>query len=94
MIIPAPRNIKTITDLRKHPVELLKEVDEKDGPRYIFYRSTPKAVLLNLESYQKLIDLAEDYLDGLTAKEYENENKKGVGWTTLNNLKKKIGLVN
>lgn len=94
MIIPSEDNVKTVTDMRQNPAGLLREVDREDGPKYIFYRSTPKAVLLNLESYQKLLDLAEDYLDSLTAQEYEKENKKNVGWLSTQKLKKRLGLEN
>ena len=78
--------------MRRNPVGLLKEVNRGDGPRYLFYRSTPKAVLLDLENYQKLIDLAEDYLDSLTAQEYEKENRKGSGWLDLKTMKQSLGL--
>lgn len=92
MIIPNESNVKTVTDMRQDPVGLLKSVRQSDGPQYIFYRSSPQAVLLDLENYQKLLDLSENYLDSLTAQEYEKENKKKVGWITSQKLRQKLGL--
>lgn len=92
MIIPNKANVKTVTDMRQDPVGLLESVHDSDGPQYIFYRSSPQAVLLDLENYQKLLDLSEDYLDSLTAQEYEKENKKRIGWITSKKLRQKLGL--
>ncbi len=92
MIVPNKLNVKTVTDMRQDPVGLLKSVHQSDGPQYIFYRSSPQAVLLGLENYQKLLDLSEDYLDSLTAQEYEKENKKKTGWLTARKIRQKLGL--
>jgi len=90
MLIPTSQNTKTISDLRERPVELLKKLSSSYGPLYIFYRSKPNAVMLSLDAYQKLIDLAEDYLDSLKAEEYEKINKKKIKWLKQKDLEKKL----
>lgn len=85
-------NTYTITDMRENALKLLKKAEKKFGPLYIFYRSQPKAVLLNLEEYEKLRDLAEDYLDSLKASEYENLDKKKEKWFSLEEIAKDLGI--
>jgi PHD/YefM family antitoxin component YafN of YafNO toxin-antitoxin module len=80
MLIPTLQNTKTISDLRERPVELLKAIGSSYDPLYIFYRSKPNAVMISLAAYQKLLDLAEDYLDSSKAEEYEKEDKRKIGW--------------
>ncbi len=89
-MIPTKDNVKTISDMRERTKELLKEVQKVYGPLYILYRSKPQAVLLSLEEYQKLADLAEDYLDSLKAQEYEKENKQKIKWIEFAKVKKDI----
>lgn len=79
-MIPSAKNIKTISDMRENARKLLREVQSTYGPLFILYRSKPQAVLLSLEEYQKLADLAEDYLDSLRAQEFEKQNKKKIKW--------------
>lgn len=90
MLIPTPENTKTISDLRERPVDLLKQLESSYGPLYIFYRSRPNAVLLSLSEYQKLLDLAEDYLDSLKAEEYERKDKSKIRWIKHRELVKKL----
>lgn len=80
MLIPTVENTKTISDLRERPVELLKTLGLSYGPLYIFYRSKPNAVMISVAAYQKLLDLAEDYLDSSKAEEYEKEDKGKINW--------------
>jgi len=73
------RNIKTVTELREEPVKILNALQKKDEPTIIFHRSDPKAILLSIETYQKLSDLLEDYLDEELALELEKKPKeKGI----------------
>lgn len=90
MIIPTSQNTKTISDLRERPTEILKRLNSDYGPLYIFYRSKPNAVMLNISEYQKLLDIAEDYFDSLKAEEYEKENKAKIRWLTHKDLIKKL----
>lgn len=83
-------NVKTISDMRESARELLKEVQKIYGPLFILYRSKPQAVLLSLEEYQKLADLAEDYLDSLKATEFEKEDKKKIKWLGYDKVKKDL----
>lgn len=86
MIIPTAQNTKTITDLRERALELLKQVG-KSGPTFILHRSKPKAVILSIEEYANLLEMLEDYLDGLKAQELEENPEKGG--LTLAELAKK-----
>ena len=80
-MMPSARNIKTISDMRENASKLLKEVQDLYGPLFILYRSKPQAVLLSLEEYQKLADMAEDYVDSLKAQEFEKEDKRKIKWS-------------
>lgn len=82
-MILSSANVKTISDMRENARELLEQVQKAYGPLYILYRSKPQAVLLSLEEYQKLADLAEDYLDSLKAQEFEAQDKKKIKWLSL-----------
>jgi len=86
MILSAA-NVKTISDMRENAKKLLEQVQKAYGPLYILYRSKPQAVLLSLEEYQKLADLAEDYLDSLKAQEFEAQDKKKIKWLSLGEVK-------
>lgn len=90
-MIPTSRNVKTISDMRENPKTLLRQVRETYGPLFILYHSQPQAVLLSLEAYQKLADLAEDYIDSLKAQEFEKEDKAKIKWLDYEEVKKIIG---
>ncbi|MBI1982140.1 MAG: type II toxin-antitoxin system Phd/YefM family antitoxin [Candidatus Levybacteria bacterium] len=86
-MILSSANVKTISDMRENARELLKQVQKAYGPLYILYRSKPQAVLLSLAEYQKLADMAEDYLDSLRAQEFEAEDKKKIKWLSFDEVK-------
>lgn len=90
-MIPTARNVKTITDMRERTLELLREVKRVRGPLYIFHRSQPKAVLIDIEEYEKLRDWLEDYFDSLKAQEYEKIDKRKVKWVSFEKLAKELG---
>ena len=65
MLIPTSQNVKTITDMREDALKLLDEVDKK-GLAYIFHRSRPRAVIMNIDDFvslQEAIELLEDLRD-------------------------------
>lgn len=66
--------------MRENASKLLKEVQDFYGPLFILYRSKPQAVLLSLDEYQKLTDLAEDFVDSLKAQEFEAQDKRKIRW--------------
>lgn len=86
-MIPSSKNIRTISDMRENAKKLLQEAQTSYGPLFILYRSKPKAVLLNIDEYQKLADFAEDYLDSLKAQEFESLDKKKIKWLPRQALK-------
>lgn len=93
MLIPTVSNTKNVSDLRLDPIGLLKTVEKTKGPQYIFYRSTPKAVILNIKEFQNLVEMAEDYenhIDGLKAKKFEKQNKKKIKWLNHKEFEKSV----
>ena len=65
MLIPTTQNVKTITDMREDALGLLNSVNEQ-GLAYIFHRSKPKAVLLNIADFivlQRAVEDLEDYME-------------------------------
>lgn len=89
MVIPTPKNTKTVTDLREKAVEMLEQA-RKAGPTFILYRSKPKAVMLSIEEYSNMMEMLEDYFDAIRAKELEEEGEKGG--VSLDQLIKKYHL--
>lgn len=69
MIIPTETNTKTVTDLRENIVAILASLKKQKGPQFVFYKSKPKAVLLTIAEYQKLLEMLEDYEDAAEASE-------------------------
>lgn len=63
--------------MRENALGLLKSVNEQ-GLAYIFHRSKPKAVLLNIADFILLQQMAEDYDDYKDVLELKKE-KRGKG---------------
>lgn len=57
------KNIVSISQMRKETEAVLKKIDQKDVPLYLFSRSKIKAVLLNPEKYAEMQEIIEDYYD-------------------------------
>lgn len=72
MLIPTSKNVKTITDMREDALGLLDLV-KKNGIAYIFHRSEPKAVMMDIEEFSRIQDLLEDYFDEIEARKLEKE---------------------
>ena len=51
-----PTDIRPISYVKAHTAEMVKQVDEKRAPVVITQNGEAKAVLLDVESYQSLID--------------------------------------
>ena len=78
MLIPTSKNVKTITDMREDALGLLDSV-KKNGVTYIFHRSEPKAVMMDIDEFDKLQEMLEDHQDELDAIELEKEPRgKGI----------------
>ncbi len=88
MLMPTAKNISTVTDLRVNTIALLDKV-KKEGVTMIFQRSTPKAVLLSVERYNKLLERLEDYEDEMLARKLVKLDKgKGI---SLEDMARKYG---
>ena len=79
-------NLKTVTNLREKTMLILKQAQKTVEPMYILHHSKPQAVLLGIDAYSKLRDLAEDAIDTQSAQEYEKENKSRVPWLSHDRL--------
>ena len=78
MLIPTSKNVKTITDMREDALGLLDLV-KKQRVTYIFHRSKPKAVMLDVDEFVRIQELLEDYYDELEARQLEKEPRgKGI----------------
>ena len=55
--------VLTTTQVRQKLNKILKDVASGDTPYYIFDRSTPKAVLLDIDVYNDLMDNLEELQD-------------------------------
>lgn len=77
MLIPTSHNIKTITDMREDAIALLKKVKEL-GVVYLFQHSSPQAVMLSIEEFQRLHEIVEDHLDERIAQKLSLQ-KRGEG---------------
>lgn len=78
MLIPTTKNVKTITDMREDALGLLDMV-QKNGLAYIFHRSQPRAVLLNIEDFISLQSAIEDLEDLKIVKKLKREPRgKGI----------------
>jgi prevent-host-death family protein len=75
MLIPTSKNVKTITDMREDALGLLEQV-KKNGVTYIFNRSEPKAVIMDIDEFVRMQELLEDYFDEIDVQELE---KKPIG---------------
>ena len=79
-------NVGTISDMRLNPKALLKKAN--DFPVYMFYRSRPKAVLMSVKDYDRLLTAYDDYLLALRVEKYAGEDKTKVKWSSLEKIKK------
>lgn len=64
--MPTPQNVKTVTDMRERALGLITDV-QKLGVAFLFQRSDPKLVMLSLDEYQRLAELAQEYLEVIEA---------------------------
>lgn len=79
-------NVGTISDMRLNPKGLLEKV--KNHPIYMFYRSRPKAVLVSVKDYNRLLTAYDDYLLALKVEKYAGEDKSKVKWSNLKEIKR------
>lgn len=87
--VPNKKNIATVTDMRRDAIKLLKEVD-KNGWKYIFKGSNPKAVMMSMEEYELWMERLENAQDQLRVYQLEKEpHGKGIA---LEDLAKEYGV--
>ena len=87
--IPTEENTSTVTDMRVDADGLLKDV-EKKGMKYIFQKSKPKVVMMNMKLFKRLMEGFEDWMDQQRVYEIEKEPLgKGV---SLEDAAKEYGI--
>lgn len=88
MLIPTAKNVKNITDFRKDPDSVLESIQGKSDPLYLFRGSEPKAVVLDIEEYARLMETEEDYHDLLLISEIAADPHRHEGLTIEEVIKK------
>ena len=78
--------IKNLTDLRLNPAEIIKLVQQSNNPIYIFNRGKPASVMIDVKTYEEMVDKLEDAMDALEMRELEKKPKKKTGWITHEKL--------
>lgn len=71
-LIPTTKNVKTVTDMRERPLELIDSVKDS-GPTYIFHHSEPKMIMLSTKEYHALLERIDDLEEQLLAVRLHNE---------------------
>ena len=74
--------VKTISNIRQNPKEVLNQLTAGKGPFYLLYRSQLKGVILDLKTYARLQEIAEEYQDSLEAQKFEKLDKKKISWVS------------
>lgn len=84
------QTIKSLTDLRSNPSAVIA-LAKQMGPVYIFNRSKPMGVLIDIEEYDDLIDRFEDALDAEEIQQLQ-KTAKPSDFIPLEEIEKELGL--
>lgn len=79
--------VKTISNIRQNPKEILNQLAAGKGPFYLLYRSQLKGVMLDLKTYARFQEIAEEYQDSLEAQKLEKIDKKKISWVSHEEVK-------
>ena len=90
MYIPTSKDIRTVTDLREQTVNLLNSLQKRTKPTIITHRNQPKAVMLSITHYNKIMEALEDISDEIEAKELENEPINPKDYTPIKEVIKNL----
>lgn len=83
-------NTLSVSTLRQNAAEILEKVDQANEPFYIFRRSEPAAVLLDIDHFNFLEGVLEDFLDSQELLSVsKKEVEKSASWK---DFKKKLSL--
>lgn len=91
MFIPTAKNTSTVTDMRVDAIGLIKDV-EKLGMKYIFQKSKPKVVMMNMVLFERLVELMENENDQQLIYKLEKEGLNKKGWHSLESVAKEYGV--
>jgi len=54
-----PSDIHTLTDFKRHSTELIERLEESGRPQVLTVDGRPKAVILGVEAFERMSDLAD-----------------------------------
>ena len=75
-MLPLADDYKTVTDLRENTVALLRLLEKKRNPTIIVHRNSPKAVMISISEYNRMLQSLEDNYDEQLALALEKEPKR------------------
>jgi len=90
MIIPSTNDLKTVTDLREDTLGILNAIQTKSEPTVIVHRNSPRAVMLSVPEYNRLMEMVDDYLDEKVAMDLEKEPYKSEDYVDEKEALKKL----
>lgn len=67
--------IVTITELRQDPHAAIKK-SKKEFPIYLFSRSKPLGVIMDIDEFERLMERWEDFIDAMELKETVETTKE------------------
>lgn len=85
------QSIKSLTDLRTNPAAVSRLAKQLGEPVYIFNRTRPISVLLDIKEYEELVERLEDALDALEVKEMK-KTAKAKDFVAWKKVKKELSL--
>ena len=91
MLTILPKTV-SVSDFQRKIKDTFKNITKSSEPLIVLNRNRQVGVFMNLSKYQELIEIYEDFLDGLRLAEAVKNTKKNdfVSWKKVkNDLKKK-----
>lgn len=92
MMIPTKNDIKTVTDLRENTLSLLNSLAKKNRPTIVMHRKSPKAVMMSIKAYNRIMEMIEDFLDERIAMDLEKEPYDPKNYTDEEDVLKELGI--
>lgn len=80
----------TITELRRNPHKAVKK-SKKGFPIYLFSRSKPLGVIMDIDEFERLMERWEDFIDAMELKEAV-ETTKETDFIPWEEVKKDLNL--
>jgi len=85
MVKYAPKDMYSLTDLRKKTKKIVDSVKDGDDPILLIDRSKPFAVIVKAQRYEELVSDYEDLLDAHTLLSFDKKIEKPCKWASARN---------